>query len=101
MQFLFLIALAAAAKRQSASPPLPAEPIQPPEPVRFEITHVEASQPQFIRIFNLYKGTREIVLPPANLLQAEKTHIEANHPQPIRILNLGEGTREIALPPAP
>jgi hypothetical protein len=36
---------------------------QPPTPVRFEITHVEASQPQIIRIFNLEEGTRETVLP--------------------------------------
>jgi hypothetical protein len=34
------------------------------EPVKFEVTHVEASQPQIVRIFNLDEGTREIVLQP-------------------------------------
>ncbi len=36
----------------------------PPQPVKFEVTHTEASQPQIVRIFNLDEGTREIVLPP-------------------------------------
>lgn len=33
-------------------------------PVTFEITHVESSQPQIIRIFGLDEGPREIVLQP-------------------------------------
>ncbi len=35
-----------------------------PEPVKFEVTHTEAGEPQIVRIFNLDGGTREIVLPP-------------------------------------
>jgi len=64
---------------------------QPPEPVRFEITYVEDSQPQIIRIFNLDEGTREI----------EMTHVETTQPQIIRVLNPDEGTLEIVVPPAP
>jgi hypothetical protein len=62
-----------------------------PTPVTFEITHVEASQPQIVRIFNLDEGAREI----------EITHVETDEPQIVRILNVDEGTREIVLPPAP
>jgi hypothetical protein len=39
------------------------EPEQLATPVRFEITHVESTQPRIIRIFNLEEGTREITLP--------------------------------------
>jgi hypothetical protein len=79
---------AAASTRPSVpAPQLAAE----PAPVTFEITHVEASQPQIIRIFNLDEGTRVI----------EITHVETNEPQIIRILNPDEGTREIVLPPGP
>jgi hypothetical protein len=35
-----------------------------PEPVKFEVTHTEAGEPQIVRIYNLDGGTREIVLPP-------------------------------------
>jgi hypothetical protein len=64
---------------------------QPSEPVTFAITHVEASRPQIIRIFNLDEGTREI----------EMTHVEASHPQVVRILNLDGGTLDIVLALAP
>jgi hypothetical protein len=40
-----------------------AEPEQLATPVRFEITHVESTEPRIIRIFNLEEGTREITLP--------------------------------------
>ena len=77
---------------QAADPRQPsAGPTQPSEPVTFAITHVEASQPQIIRIFNLDEGTREI----------EMTHVDASHPQVIRILNLDEGTLDIVLPLVP
>jgi|HubBroStandDraft_6_1064221.scaffolds.fasta_scaffold854022_1 hypothetical protein len=73
---------------QSTEAPVPAA---GPAAVTFEITHVEASQPQIIRIFNLDEGTREF----------EITHVETDEPQIVRILNPDEGTREIVLPPAP
>jgi hypothetical protein len=73
------------------APQLSTGPAQPSDPVRFEITHVEASQPQIIRIFNLDEGTREI----------EMIHVAASHPQIIRILNLDEGTLDIVLPLVP
>jgi hypothetical protein len=47
-------------------PPIAAEPEPPPAPYRFEVTHVEASQPRIIRIFNLEEGTREVNLPLAH-----------------------------------
>lgn len=64
---------------------------QSPDPVTFEITHVEAGQPQIVRIFNLDEGTREIDI----------THVETSEPQIVRILNPDEGTHEIVLPPTP
>jgi hypothetical protein len=70
---------------------LTAAPAQPPDPVRFEITYVEDSQPQIIRIFNLDEGTREI----------EMIHVESTQPEIIRVLNPDEGTLDIVLPPAP
>jgi hypothetical protein len=84
-------------------------PVQPSNPVSFKITHVEASKPQIIRIYNLDEGTREIVLPPAAVLlseladsrKSEKTRVVAGEPQTIVIFNLGEGTREIELSPVP
>ncbi len=47
----------------AAAPRAAAAATTPPEPVKFKVTHVEASEPQIIRIFNLDEGTREIVLP--------------------------------------
>ncbi len=100
MKPLFLLALGATLaiatphpnSPQAADTPQPATgPAQPSEPVTFAITHVEASQPQIIRIFNLDEGTREI----------EMTHVEASHPQVVRILNLDEGTLDIVLPLVP
>jgi len=99
MKPLFLLALGAIlAAAQSpngpqspTAPQLTAEPEQLPEPVRFEITHVEAGQPQIVRIFNLDEGTREIKI----------SHVEASHPQVIRICNLDDGTVDIVLPLAP
>jgi len=94
---LFLLALGATLAiagphpNWSQSPEAPqrnAVPSQPSDPVTFAIIHVEASQPQIIRIFNLDEGTREI----------EMTHVEASHPQIVRILNLDEGTLDIVLP---
>ena len=104
MKLLLLIALAAS----SATAQSPGEPIQPSNPVSFKITHVEASKPQVIRIYNLDEGIREIVLPPAPVLlseltdqrRSEKTH-GATEPQTIVIFNLGEGTREVELSPVP
>jgi hypothetical protein len=68
-----------------------AGPSQPPNPVTFEITHVEASQPRIIFIFNLEEGTREI----------EITQVETSQPRIIHIFNPDEGSREIVLPSAP
>jgi hypothetical protein len=68
-----------------------AEPAESPGPVTFAITHVEAGEPQIIRIFNLDEGTREIAI----------THMEASQAQTIRIVNPEEGTVEIVLPSAP
>jgi hypothetical protein len=97
---LFLLALGATLaiaephpnRPQSPDAPQPsAGPAQPPDSVRFEITHVEAGQPQIIRIFNLDEGTREIPM----------THVEASHPQVIRIFNLDGGTLDLILPLEP
>jgi hypothetical protein len=44
---------------------LSAGPAQTLNPVRVQVTHVEASHPRIIRIFNLDEGTRETLLPPA------------------------------------
>lgn len=104
---------------QSAPAPVPVVPAEPaavlepaesPNPVRFEITHVEASQPQVIRILYLEEGTREIVLSPVSYVfhrpennpkaapqaSLEITHVDASQSQVIRIFNLDEGAREIA-----
>jgi hypothetical protein len=100
VKLVFLLALGATLSiaaphpnwTQAADTPQPSTgPAQPSEPVTFAITHVEAGQPQIIRIFNLDEGTREI----------EMTHVEASHPQVIRILNLDEGTLDIILPLEP
>jgi hypothetical protein len=102
----------AAVVASAAAPQLDTEPAQSPNPVLFEITHVEASQPQVIRILYLDEGTREIVLSPVPYvfhhlennptvaLQAssEVTHVDASQSQVIRIFNLDEGTREIVPP---
>ena len=47
----------------AAAPRSAAAATTPPEPVKFKVTHVEAGEPQIVRIFNLDEGTREIVLP--------------------------------------
>jgi hypothetical protein len=99
-----LLAVLATAQSQSATPPPASEPAQPPDPpVKFAITHAEEARPQYVRIFNLPEGMREIVLPPVYHTvdeSAPKTRTDAE-PQPIRILNLEEGTREIATPREP
>ena len=94
---LFLLALGATLAtahpiwpQSPDAPPPPAESAQPPDPVKFEISHVEAGQPQIIRIFNLDEGTREIKM----------THVEASQPQVVRIFNLDEGVLDLVLPPA-
>ena len=88
---------------QSAS-----EPAEEATAVRFAITHVEETQPQYIRIFNLPEGTRMILLLPAPQFTSElfqpsnAAGDDREAPRIIRIFNvLDEGAREIALPPAP
>jgi hypothetical protein len=65
--------VALAAPPEGSSGPLPDDPQLgsgteqlPASPFKFEITHIEASQPRIIRIFNLEGGTREITLPIAH-----------------------------------
>ena len=83
------IAAALAAAQSQPAPPDAEGPIQPATPVRFEITHVEDSQPQIIRILNLPEGNREFVLPPPSQAQTA------------RILNLDDGPGAIVFSPAP
>jgi hypothetical protein len=64
---------------------------QPMEPVRFSVTHIEDTDPQIIRIYNLDEGPRAIVL-----LRAQSD--DADSSRPIRIFNLGERVLEIAQP---
>jgi hypothetical protein len=64
------VQIAAAPRAQIAAAPrvvannIAAAQTPAPEPVKFEVTHTEAGEPQIVRIYNLDGGTREIVLPP-------------------------------------
>ena len=77
--------------------------------MKFAITHVESSKPQIVRICYLDEGTREVVLPPAVVLNplvsnpgaaGEKTEAEPAEPQIIHISNLDDGGREIVVLPS-
>ena len=55
MRHVFLIAFAATLATGQSPPTAP----QPAKPIKFAITHVEASKPQIVRICYLDEGTRE------------------------------------------
>ncbi len=64
------------------------------EPVNFAVTHAEDAHPQYIRIYNLPDGPREILFRRAPSWDDDPS-------RPIRIFNsLSEGIQEIALPPS-
>jgi hypothetical protein len=96
---LFMLAPALAMAESPATAHQPVAEPEPP-PVKFVMTHVEALEPQVVRICYLDDGTREIVLPPLSLPIATAP-AEASQPQVIRILNADEGTREIVVKPKP
>jgi hypothetical protein len=65
---------------------------QPLEHVSFAVTHAEDAHPQYIRIFNLPDGPREIVFRRVSSWDDDAS-------RPIRIFNsLSEGVQEIAVP---
>jgi len=62
------------------------------ERVSFAVTHAEDAHPQYIRIYNLPDGLREIVF-------RRVTSWDDDPSRPIRIYNaLSEGVQEIVLP---
>jgi hypothetical protein len=104
---LFLIAFAAACAATQAiaqSPSAMSQPEPAAKPVKFSMTHVESSKPQIVRICYLEEGTREVVLPPAVVLNpgasSEKTEADPAEPQIIHISNLDDGSREIVVLPS-
>jgi hypothetical protein len=64
---------------------------QPIEPVTFAVTHAEDAHPQYIRIYNLPGGPREILFRRASSWDDDPD-------RPIRIFNSSDGIEVIVLP---
>lgn len=71
----------------------------------FKLTHLESTKPQVVRICYLDEGTREIILPPAVVLNPnarpseEKKEAEPAEPQIVFISNLDDGNHAIVVDP--
>lgn len=97
VRFLVLISLAAAVAT-AQSPPPAAEAQPSPDVFKFEVTHLEATKPRYIRIFNLDEGTRLILLPPPR--SSASGFAQSSEDSFALIFNGSEeGIREIVLTP--
>ena len=96
VRFLVLISLAAAVATAQSPPAAEAQPS--PDVFKFEVTHLEATKPRYIRIFNLDEGTRLILLPPPR--SSASGFAQSSEDSFALIFNGSEeGIREIVLTP--
>jgi len=71
--------------------------------VMFKVTHAEAGQPQFVRVFYLEEGIRVTALRPPSTIIQQPEDAEAGQknpaPEVIRIVNVDDGERAIVVQP--